>query len=146
VRKAITMLGVALAIVALAACGGDDEPTITSARWFDLDKPHPGRAEFGSPPLELEADPDGDLAYTTDEVTAIEGNVTIEFTNPQSTPHNVVMEASGGGRVETRTVSSGFDALVITLNTREEFTFYCKVPGHREAGMEGVVEVDPRGA
>lgn len=147
--------------VAFAACGsgGGDSSTETNAQatlneggatsakanaQATFDKEHPGSAEFGSPPLEFEADPGGDLAYTTDEVTAEEGNVTIEFTNPQSTPHNVAIEAlPSGGSVTTRTIKNGFDAISITLNAKEKFVFYCTVPGHRKAGMEGIVRVKP---
>ena len=105
---------------------------------------HPGSARFGSPPLEFEADPGGELAYTTDEVTAKVGNVTIEFTNPQSTPHNVAIEAAKGGRVVTETVSEGFAATTISLYGGEKYIFYCTIPGHREAGMEGVVKIVAR--
>jgi plastocyanin len=152
-----------LVVVALAAAGcggGGDSSSSTTDQTAAEEAPpsasdgkkslsayakaHPGAASFGSPPLEFEADPDGDLAYTTDEVTAKEGNVTIEFTNPQSVPHNVAIEAASGGKVVTETVTDGFAAVTITLNTKEKFIFYCTVPGHREAGMEGIVNVEPR--
>jgi plastocyanin len=101
--------------------------------------------EFGSPPLEFEADPGGELAYTNNEVTAKEGNVTIEFTNPQSTPHNIKVEAlPSHGSVTTDTVKNGFSAISVTLNTKEKFIFYCTIPGHRKADMEGVIRVKPR--
>jgi len=144
--KGPTLPIVALTVIALTACSNDSgTPAKTSdGIVFDLDKAHPGSAVYGSPPLEFEADPDGDLAYTTDEVTAKEGNVTIEFTNPQSTPHNVAIEAANGGLVETDTVAEGFAAITVTLNTKEKFIFYCTIPGHRKAGMEGVVRVEKR--
>jgi plastocyanin len=157
--KTLTLLVLTFAAVALAACGGDggsstatsdkgerpDGPVAESPTYeFDLKEKHPGTAMYGSPPLEFEADPGGDLAYTTDEVTAKEGNVTIEFTNPQPVPHNVAIEGSGGGRVETHTIAEDFDAVTITLNTKEKFIFYCTVPGHRKAGMEGIVKVEAR--
>jgi uncharacterized cupredoxin-like copper-binding protein len=69
----------------------------------------------------------------------------MEFTNPQSTPHNVRIEAlPSGANLTTETVKEGFAAEVMTLNTREKFIYYCTVPGHREAGMEGVIRVKPR--
>jgi uncharacterized cupredoxin-like copper-binding protein len=158
--KAVGLLAVVALVVAFACGCGSDSATETNAQaapsegdsiaakanaQAELDKEHPGSAEFGSPPLEFEADPGGDLAYTTDEVTAKEGNVTIEFTNPQATPHNVRIEAlPSHGNVTTRTIKDGFDAITITLNTKEKFIFYCTVPGHRKAGMEGIVNVKPR--
>jgi plastocyanin len=162
-RKVVALLAVVAFAVAFAACGSDSGDSSTAANaqatsdegggatsakanaQANFDKEHPGSAEFGSPPLEFEADPGGDLAYTADEVTAKEGNVTIEFTNPQPTPHNVKVEAlPSHGSVTTRTIKDGFDAITITLNAKEKFIFYCTVPGHRKAGMEGIVKVKPR--
>lgn len=142
-KKAITLLILVFVAVAIASCGGSETPSKAEER-AAFAKAHPGSADYGSPPLEFEADPGGDLAYTTDEVTAKEGNVTIEFTNPQSTPHNVAIEAAKGGRVETNTVSNGFAATTITLSLGEKYVFYCTVPGHRKAGMEGIVNVVAR--
>lgn len=145
-KKLAYLLVLAIAAVAVPACGSDDGDQTESAAndRAQFEKEHPGSAAYGSPPLEFEADPDGDLAFTEDEVTAKAGNVTIEFTNPQSTPHNVTLGPKGGGKVETETISNDFAAVTITLNEDEEFIFYCSVPGHRKAGMEGTVRVEPR--
>jgi plastocyanin len=164
IGKAFALLALAALAVAMVGCGsggGDSSVTSTHASLDEEDfgnwsssqaradstftEEHPGSAKYGSPPLELEADPGGDLSYTADEVTAKEGNVTIEFTNPQSTPHNVAVEAlPKGWSVMTDTVKNGFSAVVVTLNTKEDFIFYCTVPGHRKAGMEGILRVKPR--
>jgi uncharacterized cupredoxin-like copper-binding protein len=141
--------------VVLSACGGGSGSTTTeppgvgetlyeSSNKVAFTKEHPGSAKYGSPPLEFEADPGGDVAYTAHEVTAKEGNVTIEFTNPQSVPHNIAIEAATGGRVVTQTVEEGFAATTITLRADEDYVFYCTVPGHRKAGMEGIVNVIKR--
>jgi nitrite reductase (NO-forming) len=161
-RKAVTLLTVIALAAAFAACGGGGDSTSTDAQATPgegsngsvaaakakaktFEKEHPGSAEFGSPPLEFEADPSGKLAYTADEVTAKEGNVTIEFTNPQSTPHNVKIEAfPSHGSVTTDTVKNGFSAITVTLNAKEKFIYYCTIPGHRKAGMEGIIRVKPR--
>jgi plastocyanin len=148
-RQAVTLLAIVALAVAFSACGsgdsGEDSGTSAENAKPTFAEEHPGSADYGSPPLEFEADPGGDLAYTADEVTAKEGNVTIEFTNPQSTPHNVVMEAlPSHGSVSTNTVENGFAAVTITLNTKEKFIFYCSIPGHRKAGMEGIVRIKPR--
>ena len=164
-RPTVTLLVAAVLAVAFVACGGggdgDSDTTtgpITLEEGSNLGPPpetdsestfaekHPASATYGSPPLEFEADPGGDLAFTTDEVTAKEGNVTMEFTNPQSTPHNVAIESLPSGlSLATETVKEGFSAAVMTLNTRERFIFYCTVPGHKAAGMKGTIKVIPRG-
>jgi plastocyanin len=138
------LLAAVIAALAIASCGDDGGESSASPAndRATFEKEHPGSALYGSPPLEFEADPGGELAFTTDEVRAKEGNVTIEFTNPQSTPHNVTVEAVGDGKEETRTVSNDFAAVTITLSKDREFIFYCSVPGHRKAGMEGKVVVE----
>jgi plastocyanin len=137
-RKLLLLLALVLVPTALAACGGDEgESSAQTNDRATFEREHPGSAMYGSPPLEFEADPDGDLAYTEDELTAKEGNITVEFTNPQSTPHNVTVEAVGIGKVKTDTVANGFAAVTVSLDKGIEFIYYCSVPGHRKAGMEG---------
>jgi uncharacterized cupredoxin-like copper-binding protein len=158
-NRILALLAAALLVLAFASCGGSDGDSTGSstqagsggsngsvaaakAKAKAFEKEHPGSAEFGSPPLEFEADPSGALAYTADEVTAKEGNVTIEFTNPQATPHNVKVEAlPSHGSVTTDTVKKGFSAITVTLNAKEKFIYYCTIPGHRKAGMEGIIRV-----
>jgi uncharacterized cupredoxin-like copper-binding protein len=153
VRTAALLALVATALT-LNACGSSDGGTSTTTSQAQSKaekrraylKEHPGTAEYGSPPLEFEADPNGKLAYTKDVVTAKEGNVVIEFTNPQSTPHNVAIKAAKqNGLSETKTISDGFTAEhTLTLYANEKYIFFCTIPGHREAGMEGVLKVLPR--
>jgi len=140
-RKLLLLLALVLVPTALAACGDDEGSSAQTNDRATFEREHPGSAQYGSPPLEFEADPGGDLAYTADEVTAKEGNVTVEFTNPQSTPHNVTVEAVGVGRVKTDTVANGFAAVTVSLDKGIDFIYYCSVPGHREAGMEGTLIV-----
>jgi plastocyanin len=144
--KALVLILLLLVSVAIIGCGneqttGESRGEATGGNEATRGE-HPGSEAYGSPPLEFEADPGGKLAYTTDEVTAKEGNVTIEFTNPQSVPHNVTVEAKGDGRVKTKVVANGFAAVTVTLDKEQDFIFYCSVPGHRKAGMEGTINVE----
>ena len=92
--------------------------------------------------MDIEADPGGNLAFTTDEASAQAGKVTVNFTNPSAVPHDVRIEGSGGedaGGTEVITESSKS----ATVNLKPgEYTFYCSVPGHRQAGMEGTLTVE----
>jgi uncharacterized cupredoxin-like copper-binding protein len=146
-----------LVAAAFTACGSDQgssletstmAPAATGAEASDesrFEREHPGSAIYGSPPLEFEADPDGDLAFTKDVVMAKEGNVTLEFTNPQPIRHNLVVEAASGGKEDTGKVANGgLEYTTVSLNNTEKFIFYCSVPGHRKAGMEGVIKVTDR--
>ena len=79
---------------------------------------------------------DIDYAEAPDEVAA--GEVTVELVNEGSVQHNVVIEElddtlvveAPGGATETGTVT-------LPAGT---YTYYCSVPGHRAAGMEGMLE------
>jgi plastocyanin len=91
--------------------------------------------------LSLEADPSGQLKYDKTSLAAKAGTVKIDFTNKAELAHNVTIESSGGANVgATETFSSGSKTLSVTLKPGT-YKFYCSVPGHRQAGMEGTLTV-----
>lgn len=145
------LLALLFASVALVACGGgsDNESSATTTTGGGETSSEAaggaGTKEEGgggtASTLEFEADPGGQLAFTTTEATAKAGEVTIEFNNPQALPHDVKIESSDGGQVGgTETVSEGSDSATVELKPGT-YTFYCSIPGHREAGMEGTLTV-----
>jgi uncharacterized cupredoxin-like copper-binding protein len=67
--------------------------------------------------------------------------VTIDFDNQQSLQHDVKIEDSSGQELGgTDLVSSGTATATVDLQPGS-YTFFCSVPGHREAGMEGTLTV-----
>jgi len=145
-KKLVAFLVLALAALALVACGSSDDDSTTTAT-----SNNEGSAETGGPAkeesggggasLRFEADPGGDLAYTTTSASAKAGKVTIDFNNPQALTHDVAIEGSSGEEVgKTELIASGEDSTVVDLEPGT-YTFYCSVPGHREAGMEGTLTV-----
>ena len=81
------------------------------------------------------------LAYTTKSATAKAGPVSIEFDNPQELQHDVAIEDSSGETLgETELVAGGSATTTVNLKPGT-YTFFCTVPGHREAGMEGTLTV-----
>jgi nitrite reductase (NO-forming) len=65
--------------------------------------------------------------------------VKIIFKNQGKAPHNLVIQGLGIG---TRTIGGGqTDTIEFTAPSSGTYTFYCSVPGHRSAGMEGRLEV-----
>jgi nitrite reductase (NO-forming) len=65
--------------------------------------------------------------------------VKIIFKNEGKAPHNLVIQGLGIG---TRTIGVGqTDTIEFTAPSSGTYTFYCSVPGHRAAGMEGRLEV-----
>jgi len=147
-KKVAALLVLALAAFALVACGGDDDTTSSST------EPAPeattegnangggSKEAGGGATLSFEADPEGGLAYTTTEATAKAGQVTIDFDNPQSLTHDVAIEDSSGKEVgATELIADGSDSTTVNLKPGT-YTFFCSVPGHREAGMEGTLTVE----
>lgn len=145
-KKLTILLALALATTALVACGDDEGTTTTETATEESSgaaaggEGEAGGKEDGST-LEIEAGADTGLAYTSDEATAEAGEVTVEFTNAQSLAHDVAIEGSGGEQIgETEVITDGEDSTTVELEPGE-YTFYCTVPGHREAGMEGTLTV-----
>jgi plastocyanin len=148
-KQVAALLALALASVALVACGGGDSSSSTTATSGGGETTSGaasggGKEEGGGgggSTVNFEADPAGALAYTTTEATAKAGEVTVEFNNPQGLTHDVALESSSGEEVgKTELIASGSDSTTVNLKPGT-YTFYCTVPGHREAGMEGTLTV-----
>lgn len=91
--------------------------------------------------VKLAANPSGALSYNTTTLTAHPGRVTIEFTNMAPLEHNVTVESAGGAKLgATPTFSGGTRPLTLDLKAGT-YTFFCSVPGHRQAGMQGTLTV-----
>jgi plastocyanin len=139
-KKSAAMLAAVLAAIALVACGGGGDNTTSETAGEATSGAAAGGKQAGAT-IALEADPDGQLAYTTDEVTAEPGEVTVDFNNPQSLPHDVAIEDSSGDTVaKTDVISDSSTSTTVDLKPGT-YTFYCTVPGHRDAGMEGTLTV-----
>ncbi|HUH80166.1 MAG TPA: plastocyanin/azurin family copper-binding protein [Solirubrobacteraceae bacterium] len=84
--------------------------------------------------------PGAQLAYNTKLLTAKAGAVTITMTNMSPIEHNVTIAEGSKVLGATPTFTKG--AKAVTLNLKAgRYTFYCSVPGHRQAGMEGTLVV-----
>jgi plastocyanin len=149
-KKLATLLVLALASAALVACGSSDDGTTTTTTSSGSEAAGGAGAESGKEEsggsgggstVEFEADPEGNLAYTTTEASAKAGSVTVDFNNPQSLTHDVAIESSSGEEVgKTELIGEGETSTTVNLKSGT-YTFYCSVPGHREAGMEGTLTV-----
>jgi plastocyanin len=89
--------------------------------------------------LQLAADPSA-LAFDQTELSAKAGKVTIDFNNPSPIPHNVVIEQDGKELAGFEPIAEGEEEVSAELEAGT-YTFFCSVPGHREAGMEGTLTV-----
>ena len=144
------LLALPAALLVLAGCGSSsssssssastaaETPTTSSA---STSTPAPASESGGSEKVSLEANSEGQLEYNTKSLSAKAGKDSIDFTNSSSLPHNVTIESSGGEQVgATPTFTGGSKSVSVNLKPGT-YKFFCSVPGHRQAGMEGTLTV-----
>ena len=87
--------------------------------------------------LSIPADPNGQLAFATNRASAPPGKLTLEMPNKSGTPHDITIDGKGKGQVVQNGGVSKFSATFAP----GKYTYYCSVPGHRQAGMQGTLTV-----
>jgi plastocyanin len=90
--------------------------------------------------LKLAADPSA-IAYDTTSLASKPGKVTIDFTNPAPLEHDVAIEGEDGKEIVSSALITKSKTSVSAELAPGTYTFFCTVPGHREAGMEGTLVV-----
>jgi plastocyanin len=112
------------------------EPTATTGTPAPASSPASGNATT----LALAANTSGLLAYDTKQLSAKAGTVTITMANMSPLEHNVTVAEGSKVLGATPTFVGGTRTLTLKLKPGK-YTFYCSVPGHRQAGMEGTLSV-----
>jgi plastocyanin len=139
------VVGLLLAAMSFAACGGgDDESSSSGSEATATETATPtetatAESGGGGESVSLAAPADGSLKYDKTELSAKAGKVTIEFDNPSSVPHAVEIEGNGVEE-ETKTITKDKASLTVDLKAGE-YEFYCPVGNHRAEGMEGKLTV-----
>jgi plastocyanin len=147
-KKVAALLALVLASAALVACGDDDgtttTPTDTGGEAANgAATGGGGGGAGGSSTIQIEADPEGGLAFATDSLSAKAGDVTIDFTNPQPVGHDADVEDESGKVVgETDVISESSETGTMKDLKPGKYVYFCSVPGHREAGMEGTLTIE----
>jgi len=97
--------------------------------------------------LEIDANPEGQLAYQASSASASAGPVTLTMANMSGVTHNIALEAGAGGANAKGTaiaassfICKGSTSINVTLKPGT-YTYFCQVPGHRAAGMYGTLTV-----
>ncbi len=144
----LSAVAVAVGLLSLAGCGSSSSTTASST-------PSTAATTTSAPAatttasssassastISLEANKEGQLAFNTKSLSANAGTVTIDFTNQAPLAHNVTIEAAGGKILgATPTFQGGSKTLTLQLPAGT-YKFFCSVPGHRQAGMEGTLTV-----
>jgi len=155
--RLLTLLFALLLVPALlVACADDgngddggldtDDPAATAENGDD---------ENGGEEIDVEM---VDIDYSTDQIDATAGEpLTINFENTGALVHDFTIDegpftdiSSEGGTDESGgdwAIHYSLDpgasgSLTFTATEAGEYTFYCTVAGHREAGMEGTLTVE----
>ena len=144
-----TPLVVLVALVAVAAvaagCGSSNDNTSSDT---GASSPAPSTTTStpsttgggGGETLKLAADPSGQLKFDKSTLDAKAGKVTITMSNPASLPHGVSVEGNGVDK-SGQVVQQGGTSTVTASLKPGTYTFYCPVPGHKQAGMKGTLTV-----
>lgn len=144
--------GVVLAFAAalLSACGGDDDDAATNGGGGlpAVTSEDPGAAEDGGATADG-ADEGGssleftavDIAFEPEEATATAGELEVTLVNEGEIEHTWLVE-NHEDELELAVEQNGDeDSGTISLGAGD-YTYYCDVPGHRAAGMEGTLTVE----
>jgi plastocyanin len=141
-----------IALVALAGCGSSSssstnketapaETPATTATTPSAPASGGAGGGGGGSKLSLSANPSGQLEYNTKSLSAKAGKVTIDFTNSSPVAHDVSIESSSGEKLGSTPVFQGGSKTVSLELKAGSYKFFCSVPGHRQAGMEGTLTV-----
>lgn len=150
----LSAVTLAVGVLALAGCGSSSNTsssttppattpsTPTTATTSSTPASTTSSSTAPSGALTLAANAEGQLKYDKTSLTAAKaGTVSIDFANTSPLGHNVTIESSAGKIIgATPTFQGGSKSLTLSLKAGT-YKFFCSVPGHRMAGMEGTLTV-----
>jgi plastocyanin len=118
-----------------ASSGGNQQPVQTVSG-------SGGGNAGASTTLNVSSPADGSLVYQPDGLSAKPGNLTITYDNPSPVPHSIAVATSNGNVLgQVQPFTQGKQSVDLTNLAPGKYVFYCTVPGHREAGMQGDLTV-----
>jgi uncharacterized cupredoxin-like copper-binding protein len=93
--------------------------------------------------LDVTSPADGGLIFEPADLAGEAGAITLAYANPSPVPHSIAVEDEGQGDVLAESeVITNAEVEITAEFVPGEFIYFCTVPGHREAGMEGVLTVE----
>jgi uncharacterized cupredoxin-like copper-binding protein len=149
-KPTLLALGAAAAALAAAGCGGGGSSSGSSASTSAAPASSaPSAANttsktsapaVGGQTVALSADPGGALKFSKSSLSAKAGTVTLKMTNPASLQHGIAVEGHGVDKDGPIVGNGGTSTVTVKLKPGT-YEFYCPVPGHRQAGMQGKLVV-----
>jgi uncharacterized cupredoxin-like copper-binding protein len=140
-------LAACVAAIVLGGCGGSSGSSSSASSGSPSSAaPAPSTTAAAPAPsggagqtVHLSAVP-GRLAFNTTHLTAKAGLITVSMSNPSSFPHGISVQGHGLDRNGKVVQHGGTSAITVQLRPGT-YVFYCPVPGHRQAGMQGTLTV-----
>jgi plastocyanin len=127
--------------LAVAGCGGSSKSSSTAATSSSSSTPATTSAPSVGATQTLAANREGLLKFDKSSLTVKAGSVSIAFSNASPVAHNLSVESSGGKVIGATAIFTG-GTKILPLNLKPgTYKFFCSVPGHRAAGMEGTLTV-----
>jgi uncharacterized cupredoxin-like copper-binding protein len=143
-QAAVMAAALAAGAVAVAGCGGGGSNSAGSSSAPAASAPDSSAPSAngggGGKRLSLQADPSGNLRFDKKALSANAGKVTIVMKNPSQLSHNISIQGAGVNQMGQTVATGGTSTVSATLKPGK-YTFYCSVPGHRQAGMFGTLTV-----
>jgi plastocyanin len=150
-KSVLTAFTIGATVITIAACGSSNNksasspaPATSTPSTSTSTAPAPAGSSATSTEahtVAIAADPSGQLKFTQSTLESRAGKVTIAFTNKAPLPHNVVLVDSSNRILgQTPTFQGESKSFTVTL-APGAYTYYCSVPGHRQAGMQGTLTV-----
>ena len=114
-----------LSLAAIAACGGGSSNTGTSSG-----------APAGSTQVNVM-----DFNFKPKDISVASGKVVFFLVNSGPAAHDMLIADSTGKTLARSSLVQSGDTFTFTIANLPagKYVFYCDVPGHRQAGMEGTL-------
>lgn len=126
-----TIVLVAATMTSAVATGGEAEPKAAQLPAA----PAPTGRTFA-----VAANPSGALQFDKTRAAVQSGRVSVDFTNASSIAHNVTIAQGTKTLGATNTITSSKATISLDL-APGDYVYFCSVPGHRQAGMQGTLTV-----